>query len=76
MSYSFISLVTSFLFLIVNALYFFSRIAQDIYKKLDRNKYIIEDSMDQLYCEKCARFLADRYVEGTCPKCSYDVNMI
>lgn len=23
--------------------------------------------MDQLYCEKCQKFLADRFVEGTCP---------
>lgn len=28
--------------------------------------------MQQLYCEKCNRFLADRMVEGTCPKCSYE----
>ncbi|KAJ2330485.1 methionine--tRNA ligase mes1 [Coemansia sp. RSA 2681] len=26
----------------------------------------------QPFCEKCSRFLADRYVEGTCPKCAYD----
>lgn len=23
-------------------------------------------------CEKCARFLADRFVEGTCPFCNYE----
>jgi methionyl-tRNA synthetase len=28
-----------------------------------------EDEVDQLLCEKCKRFLADRYVEGQCPKC-------
>jgi len=27
--------------------------------------------MTQLYCENHERFLADRFVEGTCPKCSY-----
>ena len=28
----------------------------------------------QLYCEKCERFLADRLVEGICPRldCNYD----
>lgn len=30
--------------------------------------------MTQLYCEKDDRFLADRYVSGTCPKCGYDVS--
>ncbi|CAB5355057.1 unnamed protein product [Rhizophagus irregularis] len=30
------------------------------------------DAMIQLFCEKCQRFLADRYVEGTCPKCNYE----
>lgn len=27
--------------------------------------------MEQLRCENCQRFLADRFVEGTCPYCSY-----
>ncbi|KAK3608810.1 hypothetical protein CHS0354_006851 [Potamilus streckersoni] len=27
---------------------------------------------DQVYCESCAKFLADRYVEGTCPHCNYN----
>lgn len=26
--------------------------------------------MEQLYCEKCERFLPDRYVEGKCPHCN------
>ncbi|RKP24051.1 methionyl-tRNA synthetase [Syncephalis pseudoplumigaleata] len=47
-------------------------IAQDIFKKLDKNGYTLIESMTQLYCEQCSRFLADRYVEGTCPKCGYD----
>lgn len=28
--------------------------------------------MEQLRCENCARFLADRFVEGVCPFCSYE----
>lgn len=28
--------------------------------------------MDQLRCESCDRFLADRFVEGECPHCQYD----
>ena len=27
--------------------------------------------MEQLYCAKCDKFLADRFVEGTCPMCAY-----
>ena len=33
---------------------------------------LLEDAMDQLYCEKCDRFLADRFVEGNCPICNYE----
>lgn len=28
--------------------------------------------MEQYYCEQDKKFLADRFVEGTCPKCGYD----
>uniref|UniRef100_A0A161MQT2 Methionine--tRNA ligase, cytoplasmic n=1 Tax=Triatoma infestans TaxID=30076 RepID=A0A161MQT2_TRIIF len=28
--------------------------------------------MDQLLCENCNRYLADRFVEGTCPGCKYE----
>ncbi|CAG8482495.1 3165_t:CDS:2, partial [Dentiscutata heterogama] len=47
-------------------------IAQDIFLKLYKNGYLNEDVVIQLFCEKCQRFLADRFVEGTCPKCSYE----
>jgi methionyl-tRNA synthetase len=33
---------------------------------------VVEDEVEQLYCEACARFLADRYVSGICPDCGYD----
>ncbi|GJZ74232.1 methionine--tRNA ligase, partial [Tanacetum coccineum] len=26
----------------------------------------------QLYCDTCRKFLADRLVEGSCPKCKKD----
>jgi len=44
----------------------------DIFQKLDKNGYIIEDTLEQLYCEHDDKFLADRFVEGTCPKCGYE----
>ena len=43
----------------------------DIFNKLKLNGFISEESMDQPYCEKDKRFLADRFVEGECPKCHY-----
>ncbi|MDK2987128.1 MAG: methionyl-tRNA synthetase [Methanothermococcus sp.] len=43
--------------------------AQEFYKKLRENGYIYEKEIEQFYCPKCDRFLADRYVEGTCPFC-------
>ncbi|CAM0135221.1 methionine--tRNA ligase mes1 [Umbelopsis sp. WA50703] len=49
-----------------------TEIAQDIFWKLHKNNFTSEDSMTQLYCEKCERFLADRYVEGVCPLCKYE----
>lgn len=49
-----------------------TEIAQDIFLKLHKNGYLEERVMTQLYCESCSRFLADRYVEGICPRCGYD----
>ncbi|KAF9581573.1 putative methionine--tRNA ligase, cytoplasmic protein rar1 [Lunasporangiospora selenospora] len=46
-----------------------TKIAQDIFADLHKNGHLIEDSMLQLYC---SQYLADRFVEGTCPKCQYD----
>ena len=48
-----------------------AEITIDIFKKLHANGYITEDTLEQLYCEKDKRFLADRFVEGECPKCHY-----
>lgn len=47
-------------------------IAQDIYLKLEKNGFLEEQSMEQLYCPEHKGFLADRYVEGICPKCQYE----
>ena len=54
--------------------YALTRITQEIFLKLYNNGYMEERNMTQLYCEKDDRFLADRYVSGTCPKCGYDVS--
>ena len=47
-------------------------ITQSIFKKLYKNGYTIERTSRQPYCEKHKAFLADRYIEGTCPKCGYE----
>ena len=48
-----------------------AEITIDIFKKLHEHGYIVEDTLEQLYCETDKRFLADRFVEGECPKCHY-----
>lgn len=37
----------------------------------DRN-FLVERKIQQFFCESCNRFLADRFVEGKCPRCSKD----
>jgi methionyl-tRNA synthetase len=49
-----------------------TEIAQDIFLKLWNNGYLEEQSMEQLYCPVHNGFLADRFVEGECPKCGYE----
>lgn len=49
-------------------------IAQSIFLKLYKNGFLEEKSVRQLWCPKDARYLADRYVEGICPRCGYDVS--
>lgn len=51
---------------------FQTEIAQDIFMKLYHNGYLEEKTTEQLYCEEHSSFLADRFVEGTCPKCQYE----
>mmetsp|Transcript_35423 Transcript_35423/g.67796 ORF Transcript_35423/g.67796 Transcript_35423/m.67796 type:complete len:1001 (-) Transcript_35423:335-3337(-) len=47
-------------------------IAQGIFNSLMDKKLLYEDGMEQLYDEIAKKFLADRFVEGTCPKCGYE----
>ncbi len=43
--------------------------SQDFFLKLVENGHIVKKTVTQAYCPKCSMFLADRYVEGTCPEC-------
>ncbi|MCL2679119.1 MAG: methionine--tRNA ligase [Dehalococcoidia bacterium] len=45
------------------------QVSQDIFVRLLEKGYIYKKSVSQPWCEKCRRFLPDRYVEGTCPLC-------
>ncbi|MDR1230219.1 MAG: methionine--tRNA ligase [Spirochaetaceae bacterium] len=49
-----------------------TEVTQDIFKKNDANGMITEKTGEQLFCPKCDRFLADRYVRGVCPHCGYE----
>lgn len=44
---------------------------QSYFTQLLENGYIEERVTNQLYSEVDGKFLADRYVVGTCPKCSF-----
>lgn len=46
-------------------------IVQQYFTDLLKNGYIEEKVTNQLYSEADKRFLADRYVVGTCPKCGF-----
>ena len=48
-----------------------TEVTQHLYKKLEENGFISEKTIEQLFCGSCGRFLADRYVRGTCPHCGY-----
>jgi methionyl-tRNA synthetase len=48
------------------------RIAQTLFLRLHANEYLYLDTQRQLFSESQQRFLADRYVEGTCPVCGYE----
>ena len=44
-------------------------VTHDMFLTLLKKGYIYKSSTSQPYCPSCARFLPDRYVEGTCPFC-------
>ena len=49
-----------------------TEVSQDIFLRLREQGYIYTDTTAQPFCENDGRFLADRYVEGTCPHCGYN----
>lgn len=49
-----------------------TKLTQEIFLDLHRNGHIVEEETEQLFDEKAQMFLADRYIEGECPHCSYN----
>ncbi len=49
-----------------------TEITQGMFLDLEKNGFIKEHTIEQLFCDSCNRFLADRYVRGTCPSCGYE----
>ncbi|KAF2347170.1 Methionyl-tRNA synthetase, partial [Trinorchestia longiramus] len=49
-------------------------IVQELFWDLEKAGKISRETVEQLYCDHCSRFLADRFVEGTCPHlgCGYE----
>jgi methionyl-tRNA synthetase len=45
---------------------------QQFFTKLYEDGYIHQEDMELWYSEQSNRFLPDRYVKGTCPKCGYE----
>ena len=41
-----------------------------IYKRLKKKGLIYKKDVELAFCQKCKRFLPDRYIKGKCPKCN------
>ena len=46
-----------------------NEITHEIFLELHKNGYVVEDEIVQAYDELAGMFLADRFIEGTCPFC-------
>ncbi|HPN35258.1 MAG TPA: methionine--tRNA ligase [bacterium] len=43
--------------------------SQAFFQNLYNKNVLVERTVQQFYCDTCRRFLADRFVEGICPRC-------
>ena len=46
-------------------------VTQELFTRHIELGYVYPDTMQQLYCLICEKWLADRYVEGVCPFCGH-----
>jgi methionyl-tRNA synthetase len=49
------------------------KFVQEQFVKYYNNGYLEEKEEEQLYCDHCKLFLADRYIIGICPKCGAEI---
>lgn len=49
-----------------------TEICQEIFQDNMAAGNCMEDTVEQVYCLQCSKFLADRFIEGECPLCHYD----
>ena len=49
---------------------------KEIFRKLYDNGYIYEKEDDDIFCEKCNKFVADRELRLTCPNCGNETKEI
>lgn len=43
----------------------------EIYRQMDAHGYIVSAEEERAFCRGCHRFLADRFIIGSCPQCGY-----
>jgi methionyl-tRNA synthetase len=43
---------------------------RDIYLQMESNGFICTKTEKRAFCSHCQKFLADRFISGTCPKCA------
>ena len=48
------------------------KVVQEIFLDLYNKGYIYKKIQNLPFCEKCQKFLPDRYIEGICPKCNFN----
>ena len=46
-----------------------TKLCHEIFNDLVKNGFIVEKKLRQLYCTKTNKYLADRFIKGTCPYC-------
>ncbi len=48
------------------------KFSQSFYRKLYENNHVMKKTVELPHCDKCSRFLPDRFVEGKCPHCGFE----
>ncbi|MBI1729225.1 methionine--tRNA ligase [Candidatus Acetothermia bacterium] len=49
------------------------RFVKEIYSNAEKNGFILSSEEEQAFCTNDQKFLADRFIQGTCPRCGSDL---